>query len=537
MFIQGSRFYEAKTSTPKSIECFSDFSNKYLSQVADIDARYFEKKEKITQLKVLVVDDLEIARLALIDALEAIDIKAEGVESGEKALSKIVTAEKMGDSFDIVFMDWKMPDMNGIEATNNIHQHINNYLPHILMVSAFDIDEAREHANNANIQSFLEKPFVQSALISALLNTIDHQPTDLSPQVSGENSIPNFSEFTVLLVEDNMINQQVALGFLADTDINVVCAENGLIATRKVQETHFDLVLMDIQMPEMDGLTATTYIRETLKMKTLPILAMTAHAMKEDVEKSIAAGMNQHLTKPIEPALLYRTLSKFLQPKTRIDQSRAAILEKKVTSSAKDNTVEKRLRDNTSLSIDAAIARMRGKRSLYLKLVEDFLKKYQHLGDTMKGLYQTKSFADLRRSAHSLKSTSLYIGAEKLSLLAANLEQSLKDNHNNVAEKLNNVIVKHTFVIAELNSVFFTEAKKRTNKTINIVKANKLIAQLKPMIETSNIMAEDYSLAFEKLSQDTRFYQNVNEMHKLIADFSFDEAMDILVAIEEKINE
>jgi len=515
---QGSTFY----FTAKFEHADQDF------QVTSI------KQHSLSNLRVLVADDIDIARKVLIDALAQSDISADGVENGDQALQKVLQAETNGRPYDLVLMDWKMPKMNGIEAAKQIHQQCKGEIPHILMVSAYDKDEAKKLAEHSGIEQFLEKPINQSLLIDSIVEALCQGTDQLSVDESQYDIIiPDLSAFHVLLVEDNMINQQVAKEFLSDTKINVECAENGLVALEKLSNKVFDLVLMDIQMPEMDGLTATKEIRNTLKLNDIPIIAMTAHAMEGDVEKSIHAGMNQHLTKPIEPELLYSTLCKYLIKDDRVvQQSNDNDPTEKLSNAIKK---QQQLKDNTSLEVDEAIKKLQGKHLLYLQLVEDFWHKYQNLSETLNHLYHAGSMEELYRSAHSLKSTAQYIGSAVLSCSAAALENEIKQQGVHVELQLNELTTQQDLLIAQLNRVFYLEDEVATTKTINIDDTKVLISQLKPLVVAADILAEDISSQLMEQSRNTQYYEQAKHIHQLVANFDFIDAEQSIKQFEQTL--
>jgi predicted ATPase/signal transduction histidine kinase/DNA-binding response OmpR family regulator len=491
-------------------------------------------RQMLSNLKVLVADDIEIARKVLIEALAHIQIAADGVENGAQAVDAVLSAEKSNAPYDLVLMDWKMPEMDGITAAKQIQAQAQGKHPHILMVSAYDKDEAKELAQFSGIDEFLEKPINQSVLIDAIVELLSKK----SKRITVENNQPklnppNLSAYKVLLVEDNMINQQVAKEFLADTNITIECAENGLIALEKIATQTFDLVLMDIQMPEMDGLTATKEIRQTLHLHDLPVIAMTAHAMEGDIKKSVIAGMNQHLTKPIEPELLYRTLNQYLGKKTVALDSQVAQLPQ--TNEIKSILVK--LRQQTILSVDEAIKRIQGKEALYTELIYDFWSKYQNLAKEMLEFYQTKKSDDLYRAAHSLKSTAQYIGAYELASSANALENELHHNGLHIKLKLNEVTTHLDFILAQLNRLYHHVDTKKNDQCFNIVDAEEIIKELKPCLTSANIQAEIFATKLMMIGHETPYHQQIVDIQKLVNDFDFDDALAALLVLEREIVE
>ncbi|WP_085300093.1 ATP-binding hybrid sensor histidine kinase/response regulator [Cognaticolwellia mytili] len=489
-------------------------------------------RQMLTNLKVLVADDIAIARKVLIEALAHIEIAADGVENGEQALNAVLSAEKKGAPYDLILMDWKMPEMDGIEAAKLIQAQARGKHPHILMVSAYDKDEARELAKFSGIDEFLEKPINQSVLVDAIIELLSKEHVAITVKNTQPHvETPNLSAYKVLLVEDNMINQQVAKEFLSDTHITVECAENGLIALEKIATQNFDLVLMDIQMPEMDGLTAAKEIRQTLKLHDLPIIAMTAHAMEGDIEKSIIAGMDHHLTKPIEPELLYRTLNQYL---VKPNNNTVNEIE---PSSQKNETkaILAKLRQQTILSVDEAIKKIQGKETLYAELIFDFWAKYQSLSKEMNDFYQAGENENLYRSAHSLKSTAQYIGAYELAASAAALENELHHAGHHVQLKLNEVITHLDFILAQLNRLYRHADNAKIDQHFNHIKAEKIIEKLKPCLISANIQAEDIVKDLMTVGHETPYHQQIVNIQKLVNDFDFDDALTALSMLEQEI--
>ena len=323
----------------------------------EIKQRFKEDSRVVESLKVLVVDDTAMARTALINILDSFNISAETVNDGLKAVAAVKLAESQGKQYDLIFMDWRMPIMDGIEAAKQIQKELAGKVPKILMVSAYDKDEARVQIAKTNIKHFLEKPLNSSRILDAIYSVIDEGPSlPVLPDKDFDTQAPNLSGFTILLAEDNLVNQQVALGLLADTYVNVDVASNGLIALKMLQEKSYDLVLMDIQMPELDGLSATIEIRNTLKMTEIPILAMTAHAMESDIARSLAAGMNAHITKPIDPEILFTTLAKHLAIDSVVN-----IDALETNNEDNGSSILLFLKQDTMLMVDKAISNVQGK--------------------------------------------------------------------------------------------------------------------------------------------------------------------------------
>jgi two-component system sensor histidine kinase/response regulator len=202
-------------------------------------------------------------------------------------------------------MDWKMPGMDGIEASRRIKNHEGlSKIPAIVLVTAYGREEIMQQAEEVGLEGFLLKPVNPSMLFDTIIQAFGEAVPETSRVAQRHEQEANRSKHirgaNVLLVEDNEINQQVAKEILEGAGLNVTLANDGQEAVNAVKENNYDVVLMDVQMPVMDGYTATREIRKDGRFKELPIIAMTAHAMAGDREKSIEAGMNDHVAKPID---------------------------------------------------------------------------------------------------------------------------------------------------------------------------------------------------------------------------------------------
>jgi len=284
----------------------------------------------------------------------------------------------------------------------------------------------------------------------------------------------------------------------------------------------------------MDGLTATKEIRTTLNMTDIPIIAMTAHAMEGDVEKSVVAGMNQHLTKPIDPELLFQTLANHLSAKKKCAST--INTNDSLHKQADELKQQQKLKTLTSLNVDDAIRQVQGKVALYIQLVADFWKKYQDLAQTMNGLYKTGAIEELYRCAHSLKSTAQYIGATDLAYSASCLESEIKLKGVHIELKLNEVTTRVDLLIGQLNSIYQIKGVVEVTKSINISEVKSLIFQLTPLLKSGDILAEEFSMQLNELAFKTKYYSQVDHIHQLIADFDFEEAISAIQRFEQDLN-
>ena len=237
--------------------------------------------------------------------------------SGAEALYKLSRAP-----IDLLLLDWMMPEMDGSDVVSAIDTMVAEgrlaKRPVIIMMTAYAAEPLQHEVDSANVFAVLQKPFKASSLFDEIIAAFADEPRLNVVQPMVEVQVEE-GEHTglVLLVEDNFINQQVATELLKSAGYEVVLADNGQVALDTIDSRPFDAVLMDIQMPVMDGLTAARALRERFSADELPIIAMTAHAMSGDREKSLAAGMNAHITKPIVLNELFETLNHWIKHKNQ----------------------------------------------------------------------------------------------------------------------------------------------------------------------------------------------------------------------------
>ncbi|GIU43186.1 response regulator [Shewanella algidipiscicola] len=277
---------------------------------AEAEVKPLVVPEVLGNLKTLVVDDNPTALQIYSSVLRDFHFNVETASSGAEALYKLER-----DPVDLLLVDWMMPEMDGVEVVRELDIMVADgrlpKRPVIIMMTAYASDPLKEDLDELNIYAMLQKPFKASALFDEIIGAFIDQPK-LAPLPEPPKLGNNQASGVILLVEDNFINQQVATELLKSAGYEVDVAENGQLAIERVEKRRYDAVLMDIQMPVMDGLTATKLLRERYSAQQLPIIAMTAHAMSGDREKSLAAGMNAHITKPIVLNELFDTLTHWI---------------------------------------------------------------------------------------------------------------------------------------------------------------------------------------------------------------------------------
>lgn len=361
--------------------------------------------------RVLVVDDSFIAREMLYIMLVSLGFVVETAASGIEALELIHIRQDADQPFDLILMDWRMPEMNGIEAAAKIKSdtHLAK-IPAILMMTTFAREDLARQASQVRLDGFLLKPITEAALvdtIGTLLSLEASEPVILKTGLPENLSLANRR---ILLVEDNAFNRDIAIEMLHSFHIEVDYALNGQECIERLNcDNSYDLVLMDIQMPVMDGLKATRLIRSNPRFAHLPIIAMTAHAMTEDRAKSLAAGMNDHITKPVNPRQLANALQHWLRIEGEKEGPRQLPAPPEVDSSGALLDLTKALQ---FADYDED--------KMHNRLV-NFYSCYETAPEQLDALILSGNQEDLRRMAHTLNSASGYIGAERLQLAAMQL--------------------------------------------------------------------------------------------------------------------
>ena len=273
--------------------------------------------DNFAALSVLVVDDEEFACESACETLRSLNIDAEYVLDGDRAVKRITEAKDTVKDFSVVILDWKMPKKDGIETAKDIRRTVGDDIP-IIILSAYGWSHIGKDAMDAGVNAFIEKPLFKSRLTQTLKSVLGDNDKKKEATAIESFQQQDFSGNRVLLVEDVELNIEVATEILNIVGIRVEQAMNGQLAVNKVMEHeagYFDLIFMDIQMPVMDGYEAAKQIRSADRddLKKIPIVAMTADAFADDVRKSREAGMNDHIAKPIDVQKLMHILQKWIQ--------------------------------------------------------------------------------------------------------------------------------------------------------------------------------------------------------------------------------
>ncbi|MDL1963412.1 MAG: response regulator [Deltaproteobacteria bacterium] len=378
----------------------------------------------IQHLNVLVIDDCADSRLIMQKMLESFGLRVKSVSSGEESIEVLETNKTRKKPFELVVIDWMMPGLSGLETSKKIRKNLKLTIPIILM-TAFEKENEILDAENAGVNAFLTKPIHQSTLFNAIMDTFGKKALKIEGKekhITTRASIyKNFLRgIRILVAEDNPTNQEIALAILEGAGIVVEIADNGKKAVEAVQKSRFDVVLMDIQMPGMDGYEATKMIRKDSKFKSLPIIAMTAHAMKGDEEKCLEAGMDGYVSKPISQDRLFHTIWKSMK-----HRKKALYPGKPETPEATDITVaqtEDLPERLPGINIQDALSALNIEKAVFKHILTGFLKNNKKSANKIRDAFDGKDWESLVQIAHSLKGSAGNIGADKLYKTAHELE-------------------------------------------------------------------------------------------------------------------
>ena len=495
---------------------------------------HLKPAEDLVGKQVLVVDDSRTSRQILGELLDSLDFEVERADSGETGLEAFAAAHR---PFDIVMIDWKMPGMDGVETGRRIRESSpSDCQPRIILVTAHAREKAAKAVREAGLDGLLIKPVSASSIFDAIMEAFGR--TDAVRQVSSHKSretelAQSIQGAHLLLAEDNEINQQVAMEILEGAGLRVTVAANGREAVDKIRAERFDAVLMDIQMPVMDGFQATREIRNLDPPRDLPIIAMTASAMTQDREAAMAAGMNDHVSKPIDIGELFSALVKWID---------AAAIQPRVEEvsppAAPEPAVAIQIPALDGIDTENGLQRVGGNQSLYQKILLKFYEEYPQVTSEITAALAEDGRESAQRLAHTVKGVAGNIGAGDLQKTAGLLEAAIKEGNLDQAGELTAPFdVQLNRVMASLRS--FAEARKTEKAKQNSVPAGEpamlleLLHRLEPFIQKrkpkpcKEIMEEINALQWQGPLRE-----QVAELSKWIGKYRFPKAMEALTEMK-----
>ncbi|MEN9315576.1 MAG: hypothetical protein RIS35_1969 [Pseudomonadota bacterium] len=417
-----------------------------------IPARRLLPNPDLRGRKVLVVDDNPHARAVLVEMLSSMTFDAQQASSGGEAIESVRQAEREGRGFDLVFLDWRMPGLDGNQTARALHALELARPPKVVMVTAYGREDVLREADAAGVEAVLTKPVSASTLFDTAMQVLSAAPSaDGEPTqrpVTEAELLADLRGARILVVEDNALNQEVARELLEGAGFVVTVAEDGRAGVEKVQAWPCDLVFMDMQMPVMDGLEATRQIRKLEGFANLPIVAMTANAMAQDRERCLAAGMNDYVAKPIDPDALWQVLRKWIAPRAakggsphadggvRGDPASAAVPGALITpvppAGAPRGAEEPPSAPAPLASIDgldavAGLRRVLGRTATYFELLRRFVTDQRGAAVAIRTALVAGDRVGARRLAHTLKGLAGTLGAVELQARATALESAISE--------------------------------------------------------------------------------------------------------------
>ena len=487
-------------------------------------------------MRCLVVDDNPEMRRILTEALESFSFRVNVASDGISALDALAKAAPT-DPFRLVLLDWKMPDLDGNEVAKRIKDDPALQVSQILMITAYGREEIMRDAERSGVDAFLVKPVSASTLFDTIMEVFGKSVTRTVRGVKKSTLDPAALEgirgARVLLAEDNEINRQVATELLHQAGLVVTTVENGREAVAAVAAGAYDVVLMDIQMPEMDGLEATGRIRASGKpgVSELPIIAMTAHALSGDREKSLESGMNDHVTKPISPEALFGALVRWIKPGKR--QAPAAQERADFVPQADDLP----LAGLPGLSVKLGLSRVGGNRKLYRQLLSKFGTAYAAVAADMRQSLDAGDDKAAARLAHTMKSVAGNIGAEDLSRTAGELERAIKAGQDQAVRALladfDGQVAQVLASIGELEKTGPEGCGRPAQPALDPDAMGSLFCELRDLLETDMGQAMTRAEALDALVLAPDLDQELRRLRAALDDFDTDgaiAAIDTLLA-------
>ena len=492
--------------------------------------------------RVLAVDDNPTARTIMETLLSSFSFDVNTVASGEEALREIQEGGgPQNKPYELVLLDWKMPGMTGLQCAQAIRSLPLDTMPKIILVTAYSREEVIQKAEEKGLDGFLFKPLNPSILFDTIMEAfgrrIHKKPRKTGIGSALEKGLGRIRGARILLVEDNAINQQVARELLEKGGLSVSMASNGREAVSAVNAGNFDLVLTDIHMPIMDGFQATARIRENPELKDLPIVAMTAQALSGDREKSLEAGMNDHITKPIDPDKLFATLVKWIRP--REGNGRPDPVPEKFPPAEGTG-----IKDMPGLNLDEGLRRVAGNRELYGQLLHDFALEFQSVTTRLGLLMDENRLDDMAALVHGLKGVSGNVGANRLNGVAEVLEKAIKcEDHVSMENQLDRLGKELKTVLHSINNVKLNAPTRENdpgvlpleNRGLDVQAVAPLIYELKGRLEESSLDADQVLAEFKDRLNGSPFQPRIESLERKLRDFEYEAALSELMELADAL--
>ena len=489
----------------------------------------------------MIVDDNTASLTSLQSTLNSFTFQTFSASSTKDALIAVKQAIVENTPYQLILLDQTLLHMDGIETARKIIKTVSDTqanLPKIILLTPFNMQQTVEQrAKNAGVDRLLDKPVNRSLLFDTIMEVFEKDVLKRYQSRKKEFDTSTIADQIggchLLLVEDLPINQQVARELLEEVGIHVQIANNGVEAVQMVQNTEYDAVLMDIQMPVMDGHQATRSIRKIPHLKQLPIIAMTAHVLSDAQEKCLKSGMNDHLGKPIDPKRLFSILTTHIKPNSRTLDNRKPFL-KTTVQTEKTINFPKTL---PGIDIESALNRVMGNQSLLLKLWSAFNRDYATMVEDIQHAFAQGKSEEARKNVHKIKGISGNIGAYLLHEAADKLDLSIKQGHTadwpiltkQFISNLQDILTTTANLNPAPKETLVSESKKQ-------VKPSKSLIQLSDHLER---FEQDAIHLFDTIKPNliaNGFKKEVDQMEQMINHYDFLGAQKIVKMISDSLD-
>lgn len=517
--------------------------------------------EEIRNIHVLVVDDNATSRQVYSQMMSSLHFNVTVASSALQAID-LISHQPNDTPFELILMDWQMPDIDGIEAAKMIKQ--NSTLMEktsIILISGHAKEDAFYEAREF-IDAYLLKPVCQSTLYDCIVGIFCQVPRQSYSNFANESIrskvVSNFRGKRILLVEDNKTNQEVALNLLDDVQLKTQCANNGKEAVEKLQTDKFDLVLMDVQMPQMDGITATQIIREQINSE-IPIIAMTAHAMQGDKDKCLSAGMNDYLTKPIEVEHFYQTIEKWLPEIGECGFSDDIASKELLNEDAELHNEIQGMPELPGIDYTSALARLIGNESLLKKLIANFEQHNRKMLNQLHTALNEQNWTLAQQIVHGIKGEAGNIAAIELFETANELEKLLGTDAQKAVEMMATFELQMTLVFQSSKAVRELCVKSSgkeiedTHKNnfvdvhqsytsngsvveIDVKEIQEQLIQIAQLLAKNNLKAKKQIAELDKLFKGVEFEVELSQLNQCIDVLDFKGALHQIEVISNKLS-
>lgn len=480
--------------------------------------------------KVLVVDDNANARDVIAGMLTNMAFEVKEAPSGERALEMSREAAAAGEDYDIVFIDWQMPGLDGIETGKRLHaDSLGGRSPHLVMVTAYGRDEVLSEAEENGFTNVLMKPVTSSALFDAAVSAIGLERAEVRHgSMAGNLNLARLHGSRILLVEDNEINQEVAVGLLEGAGIVMEVAGHGEEAISLIGTNTYDAVLMDMQMPVMDGLTATRLLRAEPHLEALPIIAMTANALKSDRDACLEAGMNDHIAKPIDPQVLFSVLLQWIKNDQRSSAPRREEEPGKPAEIGSTNI------DVKLVDTDLGLRLTGGDPARYRSLLEKFAARQKGTIEDIRLALSENDGSTAERAAHSLKGAAGTLGITALAEAAASAEKAIKAD-DEIEEALCKLSMVLDPIVKNIQAAFAAQGSAKPARAGNPRDVAEPLARLKQLLESDDGEAAEFIVDVTPQLTSVLTEAEVDALSDHVSQFDFEAALQSLSSVASRL--